>query len=247
MLLTDDSMASSSCHVDDSFASVAYVKMSRYGGRTNGPGSTVTIRLLSSSEQVIVVHDDKIRVGDQECSFSSSSRVDEPFWLRLRVHPVAELDKTFFSLAVAAYQDTDFVKCVQFEMDSSPSEFGLQFEAETATQMRQTVDRVQTRRPDFGRGQSDEVLKRRVERLEERVRRMQKTLTDYIHSHDSLASTSFERHASLQSSLNAAHNRIVHRTNIHGMMYLFCFCLVIMMGCAYAGWHNLREKRLHLF
>lgn len=257
--LTNLQESSGRCKVTQNFNNVAYIQLHRQYGRqpAEGTDSLVTLHIKSKSPFQINIHNDYIELNDKRCDFPLANRDEAPFWLRLRLHSLIDLQKTFVSLAISLDGDQQFSNCLKTEMNGLIRDFQVHFSASTKSGMRQILRRLTSQKPvsnDIDRArllesrvESIEERLRNMERFEERFRRMQNTLSEYTHAHDTFKSTSEERHVQLQDSLGVVHDRIVHRTNAHGIVYLFGFVILIIMGFAYIRWKNIREKRLHLF
>ena len=257
--LTNLKEASGSCQLDNTFKNVAYVQLHRQYGLepTTESDSLLYLKIKSNPPFTIAIHNDYIEMEGKRCEFPLANRDEAPFWLRLRLHSLVDLKKTFVSLAISLDGEQQFLNCAKTEMNGLIREFRINFSAVTKSGMRQILRRVTSEKPVSNEQDRARLLESRIEnieerlrsieRFEERFRRMQNTLSEYTHAHDTFRSTSEERHIQLQDSLGVVHDRIVHRTNAHGIMYLFGFVILIIMGFAYIRWKNIKEKRLHLF
>lgn len=257
--LTNLQESSGRCALDKNFNNVAYVQLHRQYGRqpTESTDSLVTLHVKSRAPFTINIHNDYIELDGKRCDFPLASREEAPFWLRLRLHSLVDLKKTFISLAISLDGDQQFSNCAKTEMNGLIRDFKIHVSATTKSGMRQILRQVTSQKPVSddrdrarlleSRVESIEERLRNIERFEERFRRMQNTLSEYTHSHDTFKSTTEERHVQLQDSLGNVHDRIVHRTNAHGMVYVFGFVILIIMGFAYIRWKSIRENRLHLF
>lgn len=251
VILTSDVQHDNACTHSDRYANVAYIKISRsYGIPTNdNTDSKMSIQIQTGRDTFdLTIYNDEINFHEESCTvLTASDSPNEFFWLRVRMSPLRELRKTFFSLSIAESGSSNFVDCAKFEHGTVLNQFKMSFKAKTNSNMIQTVHQVTTQRPNIEVGAATNVLEMRIERLEERLRRVQSTLTEYMQSHDTLVEQSEARHTSLKSSVSEAHNRIVHRTNAHGMVYIFLFVMIMICGCAYVRWKRKEERRMHLF
>ena len=110
--------------------------------------------------------------------------------------------------------------------------------------MEQIVHSIVQNRPSVKRETNG--LEMRVNRLEERLRRLQNTVTEYVTSHDNHVDHVDALKTSLKASISETHNRIVTRSNSHALVYAFFFLVLFFCGFAYIRWKRTEERRFHL-
>lgn len=239
------------CDLSESYRSIFYLHASRrYGGQGSGD-STLIIRAYDKDVNIpVVIHNDKITLQKDSnvCYFPTVSQDETSFWIRFRLHAMLDLRKTFVSLSIMPMDGEHFIDCVKFEIDTIMQQFRLSLVAKTQTGMEQVVHNIVQHRPGLKRQKAQNSdLTLRVNRLEERMRRLQNTLTEYVESHDNHVEHVDKLKKSIQTSISETHNRIVTRSNSHAMIYCFFFAVLIFCGAAYIRWKRTEERRFHLY
>jgi len=259
LILTSARVETSGCTLKDSFEDRIFVKMSRSGGLNSvADDSSIVFRLESEHKKIfltdIVVHNEYVAIGPiNKCKFDS---VGNPVWLRARLLAMVDTRKTQLSVALSSVDDLNFQHCATLMLDGVHHSFRLRLEGDTNYGMRQTVHNILKDRPERYHLDKIEMNARvdrveselglRVDRFEERLRRLQNTITEYVNSHDRHVLTTETNHKQLTSAITGTHNRIVTRTNTHGKVYFFFFVMVLVCGVGYIRCKSTEEGRFHM-
>lgn len=240
-------MQETSCNLREPYRSIFYLHATRRYGQQGRGDSTLEIRVRDKGIDIpIVIHNDRITLQTDTniCYFPTVTEHESSFWIRFRLHAMLDLRKTFVSLAIMPMDSEQFVDCAKFETDAIIHQFTLALIAKTPTGMDQIVHSIVQQRPDIRKNTKD--LEMRLNRFEERLRRLQNTVTEYVESHDKHVDHMDVLRTSLTASISETHNRIVTRSNSHAMIYMFFFMLLFFCGFAYVRWKRTEEQRFHL-
>ena len=259
VVLTSARVETSGCTLKDSFEDRIFVKMSRSGGLDSvADDSLLVLRLESEHKKAfladIEVFNEYVAIGPgKKCKFNS---VGNPVWLRARLLAMVDTRKTQLSVALSGVDDLNFQHCATLMLDDVHHSFRLRFEGDTKYGMRQTVHNILKDRPERYHidkiemnGHIDKVeseLGLRMDRFEERLRRLQNTITEYVNSHDRHVLLAETNHKKLSSAITGTHNRIVTRTNAHGKVYFFFLAMIVVCGMGYIRWKSTEESRFHM-
>ena len=249
VIFTNQKITKSSCQTNEVYKNVVFINMNRFYNRDKHLKGHSHFNIDIKYNDLITnidMYNDRIESNGQSCYFPLVTNLMETsFWLRLRSHSLIDIGKTFVSLDVLPFEGENFVSCLKFELDKDFGSFKLGFTGQSETGMKQMIYDITSSKPNLSKS-SKTVNEVRLDRLEERVRKLQNTVTKYIQSHDEHVSNTNELKTELKSSINEAHNRIVTRSNAHGMFYMFCFCLLIIGIFACIRWKLKEESRFKL-
>jgi hypothetical protein len=236
-----------SCNFREPYRSIFYLHATRRYGKQGSGDSTLEIKVMDKGTDIpIVIHNDRItlQTDTNVCYFPTVTEYESSFWIRFRLHAMLDLRKTFVTLSVMPMDSEEFVDCAKFETNAIIHDFLLSLTAKTQTGMEQIVHTIVQHRPDIKKDTS--VFETRLNRLEERLRRLQNTVTEYVESHDKHVDHVDAIKTSLKASISETHNRIVTRSNSHAMVYSFFFVVLFICGFAYIRWKRTEERRFHL-
>jgi len=248
VVLTSSSMGVSECVVPDVFERTMYVQLSRTHMQAGAESESVLeIDLVNDDEFAsIQISDSQISLdADNKCVFGSVKRVETPFWLRVQLRTMLDTQKTHVRVALSDRNDGVFEDCAVITTSSLQHQFKMRFEGETKNGMRQLVHAVTAKKPIVNKIDVS-VLTSRMDGLETRLQRLQSVVTRYIDSHDRHKSETLDQHTYLKSAIAGAHNRIVTRSNAHGLLYMFLFVIVILCGFTYTKLQYIEKQRFHM-
>lgn len=237
-----------SCSLNEPFKSIVYIQASRkYGPRSDQVGDsklTVSIGDLFDVE----IHNDKILLGKttNQCFFPMVSTSPETFWLRLRLHSMMDIHKTFVSLSLIPFDGESFVDCAKMELQGFVDSFTVALRATTETGMEQIVHSISKHREGKKSIDDDSIMEARLNRLEERLRRLQSVVTEYIGAHEQLSQSINDNHMSLKSSIVATQNKIKTASTTSSMFGGFLFVLIFICGIFYIKWRSNEDNRFHM-
>lgn len=247
-ILTSASNSVSRCILEQTFQSLVYVRLGRSHGRDKASDSQLSLLLLpkeGSAFANVDVMNDQIFVGSASSCYFDSVQPDS-FWLRIRLQAMMDSQNTHVIVSYTEDAGDTFRECASMILeDAMYHEFQLEMYAETQSGMRQVVYDVTKKKPSVPKIDISGI-EVRIDRIEERLRRLQNIVTEYIESHDRHVLDTLDRHSQLNSAIAATHNRIVTRSNAHGIIYLFLFGLVFICGLGYVRWKSGEEMRFHM-
>lgn len=245
LIMTSRTSQMSKCVLEDRFENVFFAQFSRLlEDDFESSLLEFVIQTVDDKTEIVSIRIGNGRLGissESSCRFESTN--GNPKWIRVRLQPMMDTQQTHIHVAY----DTGemFKNCASTTLQNIYSEFALSLEAETKNGMLQTVDIITKKKPDQSRiNYANANL--RMDRLEERLRRLQSVVTDYIDSHDRLQTSTTNQHRYLQNAIAGTHNRIVSRSNAHGIFYMFMFCILFICGIAYTRWKSGEDKRFHM-
>lgn len=248
VVLTSSSVEVSECVVPDLFERTIYVQLSRTHMQAGTDSESILeIDMVNDDEFAsIQISDSQITLdADNKCAFGSVKRVVTPFWLRVQLRSMLDTQKTYVRVALSDRNDGVFEDCAVITTSSPQHQFQMRFEGETKNGMRQLVHAITAKRPTGNQKDLSDVTSR-MDRLETRLQRLQSVVTRYIDSHDRHKSETLDQHKYLKSAIAGAHNRIVTRSNAHGLFYVFMFVIVLLCGFTYAKLEYLDKQRFHM-
>lgn len=142
-------------------------------------------------------------------------------WLRLRMNSVADVGKSFVTLAL---QENDiFSKCAHVELEGVYSEYRLHIKGSSYTIMEQQVHEV-TRALPKGDKKSD--IPHRLKMLEERLTRIETSVTDQSFSHGMRHRTLQESHSQME------YNLMLSRSLSHSSIKIHFIFNIALIGAA---------------
>ncbi len=250
IILTNENLKKSWCEMSEIYKNVVFININRFYNQNKHLKGHSTLKInLKYTENVVTtidMYNDRIESNGKSCYYPLVTDIlDTSFWLRIRSHSLPDLGKTFVSLDIFPFEGNNFNQCIKFELEENYRQFQLRLEGLSETGMKQSIYEITKSKPNLSK-KTKTVNEIRLDRLEERIRKIQNTVTKYIQSHDKHISNTNDLNEKLKSSVNEAHNRIVARTNAHGMFYMFCFCLIIIGIFAYIRWKLKEESRFKL-
>lgn len=246
VMLTSVSNPMTTCELEDTFQ-MMYARITRSSDNKGLSASSLTFSLQSTQGAplaTIEIADDIISVGPNErCFFDSVS--GESFLLRVRLQAMMDTQTTHVHVAYSDGQDSVIRECATVVLNTLQHQFRLTLVGETKSGMRQIVHDISKTKP---KATTVDVsgLEIRIGRIEERVRRLHNVMTEYIESHDRHVLHTSDRHTKLSNAIAESHNRIVTRSNAHGLVYTFMFFMLLICGLAYARCKFNEEMRFHM-
>lgn len=237
------------CTLQETFQNVIYVHATRtYGPRTESKTDS-SLKVTIDEATSVVVHNDRITLGPDSnaCYFPTASSKALSFWLRIRSFKLMDLRKTMFGLSIMPLDGERFVECAKLELDTLyENNYLVTVGAKTSTGMQQTVHEISKTRRSTTNDPSTTILESRINRMEERLRRLQNTVTEYVESHDRLNLKTNEQHSQLKSSIVETHNRMETRDFSQAIIFVFFFFLLLVCGISYVRWKSREERRFHM-
>lgn len=246
VMLTSVSNTMTTCILEDTF-SMFYARITR---STDGKGSgesSLTFSLQTLQDEPLTsieLADNSIVIGsDAQCFFDSVT--GESFWLRVRLQAMMDTLTTHVHVSYSDGEDSAFRECATNILETLQHQFRVVVVGETKAGMRQIVHDLSKSRPK--RSTVDvSGLEIRIGRMEERLRRLHNIVTEYIESHDRHVLSTSDRHSKLTSAITETHNRIVTRSNAHGLVYVFMFFMLFVCGISYVRCKTMEEMRFHM-
>ena len=239
LVITDRKSSSSKCELQETFDTLFFAKISP----AVSIESMIGLNILSVDKvklATIRMSNGKIfSDNDMSCEY-----FDRPLWLRVQLQPMMDTRKTNILVQIGSAK-LEFSDCLSVSVENAYHQMRLSFEGQTKSMERQIIHFVSVDDPKDS-VQDMSKLNRRIDLLEERLRRLQSTVAEYIHSHDKHVELSTSRHEYFKSAIAGTHNRIEARTNAHGIVYFFMFVLIGICALGYVRWKHGEEKRFHM-
>jgi len=165
------------------------------------------------------IHNDRIESEKSSCYgvFTSTD-----IWLRIQLHPLSELKKTFISIYTA--KNAAYTSCMKFEINDIIDEFSVKVHAITDTGMVQLVHNVveqQETKPTQLDKEFD-VIKDRLLVVENLLENTVRRLTEnrvLVH----------EKHNEMKRSLQYSHDIHGQTVKSHSIGLLFCFTIITIL------------------
>lgn len=185
-----------SCSLTEPYHETVYVEVSRKYGPTNTKSKhsifSVTVENLKYSDKqlqesfVINMKNDLVEIISKKTQSKNScfgifaSSGGNNVWMRLRVHPLPELQKTFVSVATWTDDSMFFIQCAQVEVDTLFETFEIKLSAFTDTKMTQIVHNVTSLRPVLWKSTpfSYRDISHKFVHVEEQIKYLVKKLTE---------------------------------------------------------------------
>ena len=238
-----------SCSLTENFESVFYMQATRkYGPNSGATGDSKMILALNDLFDVNI-HNDRITIDESsnQCFFPMVSSSPSSFWIRVRLHAMNDIRKTFVAISLIPIDGGDtFIECAKMELEGIVKTFTLTLSAETHTAMEQTIHSISKHRYEKNPNEDASIMEARLARLEERVRRLHNVVTEYIGSHETLVQSISDNHMSLKSSIVETHNKIKSNSTTHSMIGFFMFFLLLICGIFYIRWRSNEYKRFRM-
>ena len=179
VILTDPDRVRGSCDISDHFTNVAYVQFSKkYTSQNSNRGESV-ISLKFKGGLQVAAHNDRIIVdynkNRSSCLMRLADSTGDKSWLRIRMHKLRDLQKTFVSVGVASFGTNFFTTCTQFELDTELLETSVSISGQTNTKMIQTVYDITSVRPMLWSGSVD--INARIQALEKRITTIERSFS----------------------------------------------------------------------
>jgi len=240
VLLSGPSVPSSSCSLAETYDNMFFAKV------TVGASSSSFLELdLKSVDNVLL---QSVRISDGTATLNSETFCVCPgqvFWLKVRFQPMMDSRETYVHVDIAD-MDLSFKRCGSVSIKNAYHQLKLDVEGETKDGSRQYVHEIRRTQSSVPESESLREVMKRIDLLEEKVRRLSNALSEYIYSHDRLSVKTNDQHKLTLQAIAGTHNRIVTRSNAHGIFYLFVVAMVLLCGLGYIRWKHGEEKRFHM-
>ena len=239
-LLSGPSVPSSSCSLDETYDNIFFAKLSV------GDSYESFLELdIKSVDNVLL---QSIRISDGTVTLNSETFCVCPgqkIWLKVRFQPMMDTRETYMHVDVAD-MDLSFKRCGSVSIKNAYHQLKLGVEAVTKDGSRQYMHEIRRTQPSVAESESLREVLKRIDLLEEKLRRLSNALSEYIYSHDQLSERTEDQHKSTLQAIAGTHNRIVTRSNAHGIFYIFVVAMVLLCGLGYTRWKHGEEKRFHM-
>jgi len=228
------------CIFTSSFHSTFFMEFGkRYStSRSKMPlDSTLTLRVQpegKSSAFDIEIHNDRLHIvaspneTKPECLRYFASTAGTRFWMRVRVHNLVDLKKTFVSIAVSdtSQQQLRFDPCVRKEFDTEFDTFNLTIIGKSESGMEQWVYKMTNERPVEVHAKNMEGIVKRLAIAEERIHRLQ----DFISQTDESLTY---RQKALTKETRTLLSRASSKATSHFTFHICLLIAVVILFCVY--------------
>lgn len=228
------------CKLASSFRSTFFMEFGkRYStSRSKMPlDSTLTLRVQpegNASAFDIDVHNDRLHIvaspneTKPECLRYFASTAGTRFWMRVRVHKLVDLKKTFVSVALSdtSQQQLRFDPCVRKEFDMEFDTFNLSITGKSESGMEQWVYKLTNERPIEVHEKNMDGIMKRLAIAEERIHRLQ----DFISQTDESLSY---RQKALTKETRTLMSRVSSKATSHFTFHICLLIVVVILFCVY--------------
>jgi hypothetical protein len=242
------------CELSDPYINAVYIEFSRQYTRRFAKRSQSTLTILAQDYFKLIINNDKILVeyGEKEsnsCLSRSVSKKNEKSWLRLRMHKMRDLNKTFVSVGIAALDSKMFTTCSKFEIDGYILPVKLILTGKTSTGMDQIVHQVTPNRPKF-KSDVDVSIITRLDILEKRLSRIE---TAYSRQTGALRQEQERIHVkmddnqhNLTNKVSQVHQEVHEKVKSSSILNVVVILIALVLFGFYLRWKLWKAKRYHL-
>jgi len=174
------------------------------------------------------VHNDRIETDatNHQCFGLFTSK---KIWLRIKIHSLFELRKTFVSIHTA--KNSVYTSCMKFEVDGVFENFRLKLHAITDTGMHHLVHSVTKNPPKSD--QDITQLEKEFHVLKDRLRVLEKFMETAVHKLTQNRVLVHEKHDEMKRTLKHSHSVNEQKVKTHSIGVVFCFAIIgiILMFC----------------
>tara|TARA_B110000285_G_scaffold7206_2_gene7439 strand:- start:7680 stop:8519 length:840 start_codon:yes stop_codon:yes gene_type:complete len=213
-----------SCRIQQKFNKEVFINFEKkYSHRIfkKSHDSILGITIMNGDKNLfsLRIHNDRIEsdASDRQCYGVFTSK---NIWLRIKLHPLLELRKTFISIDTA--KNSAYTSCMKFEINDVIDDFSVKIHAITDTGMIQIVH-----------GVTDKPEKTNITHLENELRSIKNRLRIV---EDSMKITArkltenrilvHEKHSEMKRSLHYSHDVHEQKVQTHSIGLLFCFAII---------------------
>ena len=236
-----------SCQLQQKFKRQVFINFEKkYSNRIfkKSHDSILGITIMDGAKNVfnLRIHNDRIESGasERQCYGVFTS---QDIWLRIKLHPLFELKKTFISIHTA--KNAAYTSCMKFEIDDVIDEFSLKVHAITDTGMNQMVynvtDKQEKTKQDITQLEKEfHVIKDRLRVVENFMENAVRRLTEnriLVH----------EKHNQITRSLQHSDNVHEQKVQTHSIGLLFCFAImtiVVLVCIKFNGYKHWSREHL---
>lgn len=170
------------------------------------------------------IHNDRIEsdITERQCYgvFTSTD-----IWLRIKLHPLFELKKTFISVHTA--KNAAYTSCMKFEIDDVIDEFSLKVHAITDTGMVQMVHNVANEQEEIK--QDITQLEKEFHVIKDRLRVVENFMENAVRRYTENRILVHQKHDEMKRSLQHSHNVHGQKVQTHSIGLLFCFAIIVIV------------------
>ena len=228
-----------------SFPNTFYIQVDRKYAfkRTNRADSTLSIDITNNMKEKITIeiHNDKIMAEKEKCIGMFASSSSRPFWMRVQVDALLDLNLTFLSISYAKFKNSIFVECLHIEKPKTWSSGSLTFKGNTHSGMTQDILDFSLTTPFEKKPPDNNKLLTRMSILETRINALEKQIISNHHKNVLKHKIISERHEDfsrqIESDANHVHHKITNRFIV--MLFILVFVVIIMFWYTKACIHNI--------
>jgi hypothetical protein len=247
-----------SCEISESFQNVVYMEFTRRYTRKSRHRVQSSLTISAQNFFNVIISNDKIEIeytnntNEKElnsCLARSVSKKDETSWLRMRMHKMRDLNKTFISVGIAALNSKMFTTCSKFEIEGYILPVKLKLSGKTSTGMDQIIHKFTDKRPIF-KSATDISIMARLDVLEKRLSRIE---TAYSRQTGALRQEQEKLHLKIDDSqerltkkVSLAHQEVHEKVKSWSMINMVVIFIALVLFGFYLRWKIWKEKRYHL-
>lgn len=252
VVLTGPDRVRGSCDIPEYLNNVVYVQFSKkYTGQTSKRGES-DISFLFKGGIKVVAYNDRIIINDNtnrsSCLMRLADSTGDKHWLRIRIHKLRDLQKTFISVGVASFGTNFFTTCTQLESTTELDGSELSISGRTNTKMIQTIYDITSSRPMLWSSSTD--LNERIQALEKRITVIERSFSrqngairqQQSNMMNDMETAKKELHEKISNKHVDMRNHVINWSAI-------CFCAVLIM-LIFFGCHIQKKfrkaERVHL-
>ena len=231
-----------SCLLQQKFKKEAFINFEKkYSRRIFKKSHDSILGITISNKNKILfnlrIHNDRIDSdGSKRSCFGVFTSTD--IWLRIKVHPLFELRKTFISIHTA--KNAAYTSCMKFEIDDVIDEFSIKIHAITDTGMVQMIHNVVDKQPQ--KEQDITQLEKEFHVIKDRLRVVETFMENAVRKLTENRVLVHEKHDQMKRSLQHSHTLNEQKVKSHSIGVLFfvgvlCIILVFCVKCnGYNHW-----------
>tara|TARA_B110001452_G_scaffold265783_1_gene271149 strand:- start:912 stop:1685 length:774 start_codon:yes stop_codon:yes gene_type:complete len=218
-----------SCQVQQKFNKEAYINFEKkYSQRVfkKSHDSILGITIMNDNKNLfnIRIHNDRIEsdASKRQCFGIFTSK---DIWLRIKVHPLFELKKTFISIHTA--KNAAYTSCMKFEIDDIIDTFSIKLHAITDTGMVQMIHNVVATQPQ--KKQDITQLEKEFHVIKDRLRVVENFMDNAVRRLTENRVLVHKKHDEMKRSLQHSHSAHDQKVQTHSIGLLFCFTVIIII------------------
>jgi len=222
-----------SCQLQQIFKKEVFVNFEKkYSQRIfkKSHDSILGITIMNGDKNLfnIRIHNDRIEsdATERQCYgvFTSTD-----IWLRIKLHPLFELRKTFISIHTA--KNAAYTSCMKFEIDDVIDEFSLKVHAITDTGMVQMVHNVVDKQQETK--QDITHLEKEFHVIKDRLRVVETFMENAVRRLTQNRVLVYQKHDEMKRTLKHSHTVNEQKVKTHSIGVLFIIAIfgVILMFC----------------